>query len=221
MTACLRVMCILDVSIVKQHRMFAGKSHMLHKEFDDWKGTASMCEVADGIYDALVEIEKHPEKFLDQNFMMSIFNKWMTGNAMAEEWRTHTFVDGEKTNTVGNTARDGRVFAMREVLTLIFQSDDPEINETNEDTQIMGLKAVVRFMEEMLSKKQGKATHQFMPCIDGARSWKNMSSEEKDASVGKSGSNDLGEHHFANVKYEKQKYGTSLSTLNAGAVWQQ
>ena len=30
MTANLRVMCIFDVAIVKQHRMFAGKSHKIH-----------------------------------------------------------------------------------------------------------------------------------------------------------------------------------------------
>ena len=45
-----------------------------------------------------------------------------------------------------------------------------------------------------------------------------MSDHEKEASVGKSGVNDTGESHFAHTKYEKQKFGTNLSTLSAGGV---
>ena len=104
----------------------------------------------------------------------------------AEEWTTYTYVDGRKTNTVNSTKQDEQVFAMGEVLKLICNSDDPAILETDEGTQTMGLKAVVRFMEEMTSKKTGKATHRFMSCLDGPRSWKNMTPEEKEASVQKS-----------------------------------
>ena len=218
MTACLRVMCVFDVAIVKQHCMFAGKSHVLHQSCDNWKGSASMCDIADGIYDALVELKKHPEKFLDQQYMMSIFDKWKTGNAQVEEWHAYTFIDRRKTNTVGNTTKQTRVFTMDEVLKTIFTSNDPAIIEINKDSQTTGLKAVVRFMEEMLSQKPGKATHKFMLCIDGPQSWKAMSSEEKEASVGRMDTNDLREHHFSNTKYEKQKFGTNLTTLNAGAV---
>jgi hypothetical protein len=73
-------------------------------------------------------------------------------------------------------------------------------------------------MEEMLSKKNGKATRQFMSCVKGARSWEMMSSEEKDISVGRSSVNDIGEAHFSVLKYKNQKYGTNLSTLSAGGV---
>ena len=106
MTAYLPVMCIFDVAIVKQHQMFAGKSHKIHEECDDWKGCASMCDIADGIYKALVKLENHPEKFLDQNFMMAIFDKWTKGNHQAEEWNTYTYVDGRKPNTVNSTKKD-------------------------------------------------------------------------------------------------------------------
>ena len=82
----------------------------------------------------------------------------------------------------------------------------------------MGLKAVVHFIEEMLSKKSGKATHKFMSCIGGVYSWKNMTLEQKDAGVGQSGVNDTAESHFAYTKYEKQKFGTNLSVLSAGGV---
>ena len=88
MTACLRVMCIFDVAIVKKHRMFAGKSDKLHKDCPDWKGCASMCDIADGIYDALVKLEACPEKFLDNTFMLSIFDKWKAGNPQEEAWHT-------------------------------------------------------------------------------------------------------------------------------------
>ena len=87
--------------------------------------------------------------------MMAIFDKWTKGNPQAEEWTTYTYVDGRKTNTFNSTKKDEIVFAMGEVLKLIFNSDDPDIIETDEDIQTMGLKAVVRFMEEITSKKKG------------------------------------------------------------------
>ena len=78
-----------------------------------------------------------------------------------------------------DTLKDEIVFAMGEVLKLSFNSDNTVIIETDEDTQTMGLKAVVRFMERTTSKKTGKATHQFMSCLDGPCSRKNMTPEEK------------------------------------------
>ena len=75
MTACLSVMCILDVAVAKPHQMFAGKLDTLHENCDEWYGCASMCQIADGIYSALEEIKKNPAKFRDKEFMMSIFDQ--------------------------------------------------------------------------------------------------------------------------------------------------
>ena len=45
-----------------------------------------------------------------------------------------------------------------------------------------------------------------------------MSEQEKEASISKSVVNETGESHIAHTKYEKQKFGTNLSTLSAGGV---
>ena len=55
-----------------------------------------MCDIAEGIYEALVKLENHPDKFLDQNFMMAIFDNWTKGNPQVEEWTTYTYVDVRK-----------------------------------------------------------------------------------------------------------------------------
>ena len=218
MTACLRVMCVLDVAVVKPHRMFAGKADVLHEDCAEWKGCASMCDIADGIHGALKELENNKAKFLDPDFMLGIFDKWKVGNKKVEDWYRITYTDGKKSNVVGSTAKSERVFAMDQVIKVVFNSEDPAMIETDEDTLTLGLMAVVRFMEELVSTKTGKKTHQFMSCLDGKRSWKNMTLAEKEASKEASAVTDIAESHFAYSKHEKHKCGTTLSVLSAGAV---
>ena len=177
-----------------------------------------MYKIADGIYDALSKLEKHPEKILDREFMMSVFEKWIAGNPAAKKGKGLTYGKGRGTNTVGNTATVDQVFVMKEGLALIFNRNALAINDTDKDTQTLGLIAMVRFTEEMLSQKTGKQTRQFMSCVKGGRSWKMVSATEKDASVGRESVNDIGEAHFAATKNEKQTYGANLSTLSAGGV---
>jgi hypothetical protein len=62
MAACLCVMRIFDIVIVKPHRFFVGKSNTLHKDRESWKGRASICNIADGLYDTPSELEKKPTK---------------------------------------------------------------------------------------------------------------------------------------------------------------
>ena len=111
--------------------MFAGKSDVLHKDCPSWKGCTSMCDIADDIYWSLVELEKQPDKFLDKTFMMSIFDKGKVGNLLAKEWHTYTYVYGRKSNTVGSTTKEIGVFAMDEILTMIFESQNPAIKYRN------------------------------------------------------------------------------------------
>ena len=107
---------------------------------------------------------------------------------------------------------------MNEVIKVVFNSDDPAIIETDEDTLTLGLLAVARFIEEMLSEGTGKNTRQFMSCVDGKRSWKNMTEFEKESSVMAKATTDPAESHFAYSKNEKHKFGTNLSVIGAGAV---
>ena len=80
----------------------------------------------------------------------------------AKEWESYTYVDGRKRNKVGETDKASKVFPMEVVLKTIFEPQDEAIIETNDDTETLGLNAVVRFMEEMVSTANGKVTRHFM-----------------------------------------------------------
>eukprot|EP00957_Ditylum_brightwellii_P201209 15324566-Ditylum_brightwellii.AAC.2 len=153
-------MAIFDVAIVKPHQMFAGKSHMLHKNCDEWKSYVPLCHIADEIYRALEKLEKDPAKFVDQEFMLSIFDHWNDIVPEVKDWWGYIYVDGK------SPTRNNKY---------------PTMIATHKETLQLGLKAVVHFMEEMLSKKQGKGTRQFMSAVKGAMSWEMMLQEDKDA----------------------------------------
>ena len=69
-----RLCSILHFAVSLPMRWLAGKTHTLAS--DDWS-VASMSRAIDCFFEALIKIkiEKEPEKFLDENFMMSIFEK--------------------------------------------------------------------------------------------------------------------------------------------------
>ena len=141
-----------------------------------------MCQIADKIYETLSVLEKEPAKFLNQDFMINIFRDWRNISEF-DDWWKFIYVDGRKTNTVGNASKNTRVFAMGSVLKMLFGgSNDAAIVETTDDTQTLGLKAVCRLMEEMISKKSGKNTRHFMLVADGKHLWNKMSDQEKVAS---------------------------------------
>ena len=93
-------MGILAVSIVKQHRMFTAKADKLHENWDQWKGPASLCQIADCIYSTLETLEKEPQKFLDRDEMMGVFDEWRVIPEV-EEWWQHSFVQGCKSDPLG------------------------------------------------------------------------------------------------------------------------
>ena len=72
------------------------------------------------------------------------------------------------------------------------------------------------FIAEIVDKT--KATREQMSCVDRKRSWKLMSSKEKEVLQGRKDTNNNMESLFSHVKNEKRKGGTSLSLDNAGGV---
>ena len=224
MVSCLRVCGILSVSIVMPHRCLAAKAHELHRDNSEWMGSASLCLVADGIYNTLRVLEEEPAKFLSRDFMLGIFDEWKV-IVEFDEWSAYTYEDGRQSKTVGDSSKESRVFAMGRVLDSLFGGEGDGINnnhlvtvDTDEETKKLGLKAVCRVMEEMVSKKSGKNTRHFMSAANGKYSWAKKSEYEKQASRGRDGTNDKSESHFSHTKNEVLKYGTNLSTLAAGAV---
>ena len=67
MIALVRLLSILHVSVCIPIRWLAGKTHELKKH--NW-GPMSMGRVLDALEEAMQTIYEHPEKILDEKFMM-------------------------------------------------------------------------------------------------------------------------------------------------------
>mmetsp|Transcript_13539 Transcript_13539/g.24454 ORF Transcript_13539/g.24454 Transcript_13539/m.24454 type:complete len:181 (-) Transcript_13539:983-1525(-) len=136
MVALTRTCAIFHFSIVMPHRYIAGSCDELSEDDDKW-GVSSMALVADTIDNAMTELIKDPSKFLDRQFMMKIFDDYKYLKPF-DEWWEYSFVDGHKTNLVGNTKKIDRVFAMKYLLDAVFESEDPAIKETDGDVIKLG-----------------------------------------------------------------------------------
>ena len=74
MVALARVMAIIHYKIALPMRWLAGNTHHMPAVGYDWSAR-SMGKAIDALHDALVEISKDNSKFLDHDFMSSIFSE--------------------------------------------------------------------------------------------------------------------------------------------------
>jgi len=197
------------------HRYIAGSCDELSEDDDKW-GVSSMALVADTIDNAMTELIKDPSKFLDRQFMMKIFDDYKYLKPF-DEWWEYSFVDGHKTNLVGNTKKIDRVFAMKYLLDAVFESEDPAIKETDGDVIKLAEQSVITFKSDMHDKT--KATAARLTEGSGKFSWGNISDAEKESGRGKKATNDTAESIFARIKSEILRFGM-ISFANAAGVSQ-
>ena len=74
MVALSRVMAIVHFKITMPIRWLAGSSHNMHAVGYDWSAR-SMGKAIGALHDAMVQMEGDGKKFLDENFVNSIFSK--------------------------------------------------------------------------------------------------------------------------------------------------
>ena len=78
---------------------------------NEWCGSPTMCDVTDAIYLAIDALIANPTKFVDQNFIMSIFDRWLkktvpaTASAFITSPPTTTTNDLQTTPAAGVTTQ--------------------------------------------------------------------------------------------------------------------
>ena len=72
MVALCRVMAIVHFKICMPMRWLASNTHSIGSIGYDWS-SRSMDKAIDALYDSMVEMEKDPSKFLDEDFMNTFF----------------------------------------------------------------------------------------------------------------------------------------------------
>ena len=215
MVARTRTCAILHLSVCMPHRFLAGKCDQLSTPQNNWC-VASMNLVADAIDNAMLEIQKDSTKFVDETFMMGIFDAFKHLQPF-DEWWEYTFVCGRKSNTVGNTKKEGRMFVMEHLLKDAFRPEQDCNKETEEVVKNLGFEAAVTMHADMHDKT--KATAANLTIGGGKFCWENISDKEREAGKGKKAVNDPAESIFARVKNEVLKFGM-VSFAHAAGVSQ-
>lgn len=104
----LRVASIFFIAIIVPMRWLAGNTHTLsHRKW----GERSMPRSLDLAYQAFIAIQADGDKFLDEEFMMNIFQPLYQDVPELEEYLTYYFEEKES-NHVGTRAKEDRVLAI-------------------------------------------------------------------------------------------------------------
>ena len=74
MVALARIMSIIHFKVAMPMRWLAGSTHHMYAAGYDWSAR-SMGKAIDALHNGMVEIEKDGNRFLDETFMNSLFDK--------------------------------------------------------------------------------------------------------------------------------------------------
>ena len=212
MIASLRVCAILHYSIVMPHRYLTGKSKDLLKDEATW-GIENLKEVADLIYRKLGEVELDPGKFLNEDFMMTIFKVFENRLPSFKKYLKYMF-EGKGTLSIRGKRQYKPHAELRKAL---FHPSDESHKETDDEAKHIGQRAVARIRAEMIAKGPGKNTRQFMSCLNGPQCFVNVSEEQKRAGVGKDPHNSAAERNFAILTDHMSTFG-NISELHAAGM---
>ena len=101
-----------------------------------------MSQLDDVIYDVIIALIKDPTEFMDRNFIMSIFDRWLNKSPAQSgkfecsyipkftDWWVWMYVQGRKTRYIENN--NTKVFVVEEVSQLCFDPEDEAIKETTD-----------------------------------------------------------------------------------------
>jgi len=213
MTAQLRVAAILHVAIVIPMRWLAGKTHELAKY--NW-GERSMSRVLDLVYDVFVELEADGSKGVDADYMLNIFSSIGDEVEPFKKYLEYMFEEKES-NVVDSKRRETRVLSMDLAVAELFWPTRVENRQTTPMCKTLFERAGSRAMAECIDPT--KQLHHHLSEIHGAKSWVEVSEEDKKASLGIRANNDPAESAFA-VYSDSFEQGQTIRQDNAAGKGQ-
>ena len=112
----LRVTSIFFIAFIVPMCWFSGKTHKLSHQ--DW-GERSMPRALDLMYNRFIEIQSNGNKFLNEDFILKIFEPLYTKLPEIETCLMFYFEEKED-NVVGSCKRDNRVIAINGAVAELF-----------------------------------------------------------------------------------------------------
>ena len=200
--AMLRVLSILHIAICVPTRWLAGKTHEL-KEYNF--GYYDMGKALDLMETAFESVLNDGSLIYDEEFMMnSIFAEISAEVDPFREYLQYVWVEKSGYTVAG--PRDETVLPIDELRAALFYPTRADIMQTNDLCSELGVVCSVAFLKEF--RDTTKATHNYLSSIDGQYSLKVISSDMREAGLGKEASNSTSESDFASAKQAVKDYGT-------------
>ena len=209
MVAVTRLLAIMHIAIGMPLRFLTGKTHEW-KEYD-W-GVVELGRAFDCWYDAMVHLKEHPGDFLDEDYMMSIFDKIKQDLPPFADYLDHMYTN-KKTASIG-----GKEVLMSKLRDELF---DPEQEANAASTEHMrGLVEVIAEIGIKEMTDTNKAIHRYVS-VNGPDnaiySHEHASSERRLALRGVPATNDQAESSLGGATYQLQQFGR-IAIKHAAAV---
>ena len=172
-----RLMSILHLAYLIPMRFLAAKCPEL-KEYDF--GPASMGLVLDKMRDSLLEIKSNPGKFIDENFMMSIFDHFSN---TVEPLKDHcNFIFEKRRLRMVGKKNGAGVLTFAELRSECFHPKNVTNRNTEDRVKELAVVAADAILAEMNDKN--KAIWQYISAHNGPKSWDILSDETKQLLMG-------------------------------------
>ena len=198
----LRVASIFFIAIIVPMRWLAGNTHTLsHRKW----GERSMPRSLDLAYQAFIAIQADGDKFLDEEFMMNIFQPLYQDVPELEEYLTYYFEEKES-NPVGTSAKEDRVLAIDGAVAELFYPSRMENRQSTVECKPLAVRLAIRGIAECIDPR--KALQEHLSAVEGKKSWKETSAAEKEQSLGIKANNDPSEGAFACFSDSHRQGGT-------------
>ena len=211
MQSYLRVNSILHISMCMPLRWLAGNCGDLEQyNF----GVAEMAEVVDIMDKACHKIVIDGGMILDEDFMMSIFDKLINQIQPFKDYLTYMFKE-KLSLLVGSKKEEDKVLPWDLLRSELFYPTRVDLIQTNEYASELGAEAAAIFRTEF--RDESKATHKYLSEIEKRiRSIEKITNEERLAGRGVAASNCISESGHARATDDLVTFGT-IDLQNCGA----
>ena len=202
MIAMTRVYAIFHVAICLPHRFLVGKGHKLGKQ--DWS-CRSANKLIVKLDNKLKQIVESPEKFLDHDFMMNIYEEERSQMTLFDDYWLYVFENKQSPSI----DKDSKFIQLDQLVAKLFFSEEEEIKETDDLVIQMGEVAAKCWRNEFRDPKKATCDN-----FSGTRSWADTTEEEHNNLLVTFATNDMAEQPFGILTYQVDRCNGILFASN-------
>ena len=210
MIALSRLLSIIHLAICMPFRWLAGKTHELRQY--NW-GPMSMARVLDTLDKAMTEIKADPQKILDEDYMMTLFDEYASELPPFKEYLTLMYE--KRSSSVVARKSSAKIVTLKHVRRTLFHPKKKTDRKSSRRVRELAAVAAEAIQTEL--HDENKATRKYLSGSGSDYSWPNCSEERKQALLGTKATNCEAESTLGGATANVQRYGR-IGLHNAGAV---